>query len=142
MPQEAKPKDFILGYRYTSEELSSPSTTNRLLFERLNMDRFGSLKNQESCTVPEKLQLDSVTSSNFFSSASDEGIDPDRPQFESSRTVKEVRFPIHGDMDPISPNPDKDSNSKDPSLPIEEGSVPEKPGPYEENISEKSSPAC
>lgn len=54
---------------------------------------------------------------------------PDRPQSESRRVVKEVRdsqsMMVWG---PMRPNPDKANNSRDVSVPIEDGMVPEKPG--------------
>lgn len=57
----------------------------------------------------------------------EEGIGPLKPQQETTRTSRDVRFVIHDDIDPTSPNPEICNEFKDVSLPIDEGSSPVKP---------------
>lgn len=54
MLQDDKPKYPMLG-KDVSEELLSPFITVNLLCERFKSNRFGSVKNEASSTVPVKL---------------------------------------------------------------------------------------
>lgn len=150
MLQDAKRKNCISG-KDTSEELFSPSITTSLLFERFRTDRFCSFENVASSTVPtnmfewrrrvcswvkfficggtspEKWQLYKANFVNSLKFPMKEGMGPDKLQSKNWRTVREVRFEIHDGMDPTSFNPDTSNKSKDFILPMEDGSIPEKP---------------
>jgi len=63
MLHDANFKKFMLG-KDTIEEFSFPSRTIILLFDRSKRDRFGSLHNELSSTVPVKLFEPRASSSN------------------------------------------------------------------------------